>query len=161
MTKRKQIHGDDRRRLMSYVAVTDSCWNWTGRVANSGYGQMSVGGRANLKMKYAHRLSYEMNVGDIPEGMFVCHTCDNKLCVNPSHLFIGTPKENTADGMKKGRIKRVKSSKLKEPQVLDIYASQEPHVLIAKKYGVSETIVREIRNGRKWWHLTGAPRGLG
>lgn len=157
MSKKNQIHGDDDRRFWSYVSVGGGCWNWLGTTSNSGYGMLGVGGRKNFKMKYAHRISYEKHFGEIPHGMYVCHTCDNKLCVNPAHLWLGTPKENTGDGIAKGRIKRIISSKLTPDQVLEIHASTERGYLLARKYGCSQSIVSQIRYGVRWEGITGGP----
>jgi hypothetical protein len=83
------------------------CWVWTGSVVGYGYGQIKVNGR-QLK---THRYVYEQLVGDIPDGMFVCHKCDNPPCCNPDHLFLGTPRDNTQDMVQKGRRVDVNSTK--------------------------------------------------
>lgn len=82
------------------VSKTEGCWNWTGcKVVHGGYGQIS----RNNKMMLAHRASYEIHFGKIPDGMDVLHTCDNPACVNPSHLWYGTHTDNMRDKVRKGR----------------------------------------------------------
>ncbi|MBG8552331.1 HNH endonuclease signature motif containing protein [Hymenobacter guriensis] len=76
------------------------CWIWTASLINSGYGRLGIG---RHKKVLAHRLSYEMKNGPIPEGLLVLHSCDNRQCVNPSHLSLGTVSENTKDMLVKGR----------------------------------------------------------
>lgn len=80
------------------------CWKWKGHHFQSGYGHYSF----HQKAYRSHRVSFFICNGEIPEGMIVCHKCDNPGCVNPQHLFLGTPKDNTHDMMKKGRLVRTR-----------------------------------------------------
>ena len=86
------------------ISGEDECWEWTGARDRGGYGSFTHKG-VTLK---AHRVSWvEFNKKEVPSGLYVCHSCDNRLCVNPAHLWIGTAKDNTQDMMKKGRhVKR-------------------------------------------------------
>jgi hypothetical protein len=88
-------------RLRANVIVTaDGCWEWQRYRLQTGYGRMTV----DHRMANAHRVSYELFVGPIPLGMFLCHHCDNPPCCNPEHLFVGTPLDNTLDAKAKGRL---------------------------------------------------------
>jgi hypothetical protein len=133
------------------------CWHFTGSIAYNGYGQFKFNG----KIIKAHRFSYELNKGPIPDGMCILHACDNRLCVNPDHLSIGTQRDNVYDMINKNRKAIQKGSlngmsKLTEDQVKLIkrrIASGEKQVNLAKEYGVNKSQITEIKIGRTWAHV--------
>lgn len=106
-----------KEKFLKYVDKTDTCWLWTGSTLTSGYGQ-AVRPDASERWKVgkpvqegAHRVSYKIFIGDIPKGKLVRHSCDNKMCVNPEHLSVGTQVDNMADyGMSEYASKRKRNS---------------------------------------------------
>jgi hypothetical protein len=139
----------------------EECWVWTGAINNCGYGQYCPEGH---KLKLAHRIAWEAHNGEIPQGMNVLHSCDNRICVNPFHLFLGTQAENMRDMKNKGRAKlpphhfgeTAPTAKLKEQQVIFIKQQLTKGVskkILADIFKVSETLIRYIECGRKWKHL--------
>jgi len=98
--------------------IENGCWNWMSALrGKSGYGAFKVNG----KCVDAHRFSFMLNKGDIPNGLYVCHKCDNRKCVNPEHLFLGSAKDNHQDGMNKGRIVPPANEQLKKHPSLGAY----------------------------------------
>lgn len=98
-------------RFLSKVMMLAGCWLWCGAKTRGGYGHFRRKIDGVWKMYKAHRYSYEMHIGSIPENQLVCHSCDNPECVNPGHLYVGSDKQNTQDMMKKGRWKMIRNPK--------------------------------------------------
>lgn len=134
----------------------NGCLLWTGARYNGRYGRIWFGGKDQL----AHRVAYEMAYGPIPEGMLVCHTCDVETCVEPSHLFLGTPQDNMTDKVKKKRHRSPKgidhgNSRLTEKDVMLIFQDDRPQRIIAEHYGIARPLVSMIKTGKRWSHVTG------
>lgn len=146
-------------RFWSKVIKTDTCWLWTGYVD---YNRSNHYGTFYIKRKpfAAHRVSYELEYGPIPENYNVGHSCDNPSCVRPSHLFICTQGENLRDACKKGRMHQGEDcyiSKLTESDVLAIRRRFKPwrctHRQLSIEYGVSIGTIRDILDRKTWRHL--------
>jgi len=140
-------------KLQQYIPITESgCHIWLGGVDKDGYGKI----QNNKKHLRAHRVSYEFYVGIIPEGMLVRHTCDIPSCINPTHLLVGTPRDNSQDSLQRLRnyvgIKNARAI-LTEEQVSEIKNSHLKVNYFMRKYNISRTAVRSIRIGRSWSHL--------
>lgn len=150
------------KRFWDKVDRTENCWVWIASTDSKGYGQFMSGSRKNAdrKLKRAHRVAYELTIGDIPEGLELLHTCDNKLCVNPSHLRPGTHADNMRDMSQKDRSPRgVKQGRviLTEAEVLEIRATYIPKVIslrdLARRYGVNKSTIQLIVTGKNWSHI--------
>ena len=143
---------DPSKQFFAYVEVdlSTKCWNWTGHIHKTGYGV--------YRSESAHRFSFEQSFGAIPDGMMALHRCDNRRCVNPAHLFIGTAKDNSDDMYAKGRARPARgediaSSKLTSAEVLAIREDALVAKEIASKYGISRTLVYLIRKKKVWAHV--------
>lgn len=142
-------------RFWEYVKKTDSCWEWKGPIMKVGYGCFSI----NNRPYYAHRFSYEVHIGKIPKNKLVCHSCDNRKCVNPDHFFLGSHKENTADMIIKNRnCKGVKMSthKLNEEDVMKIKSLRKEGKFyreLGEMFGVSYSVARRICLNKTWKHI--------
>lgn len=132
----------------------DGCWAWTGSKKKHGYGTVVRNG----KTLRAHRYAFELAFGPIPPGMCVCHHCDNRACVRPDHLFLGTQADNMADMVRKGRSVGSRNSKLTTEAVRQIRArlSVEPSLTyraLALEYGVSISTIQAAYQLWTWRHV--------
>lgn len=130
------------------------CWMWTAATVHGGYGHLGIKGRG--KTIRAHRFSYQHFIGPIPDGIDICHRCDRPGCVNPEHLFAGTPKENTEDARRKNRLavgSRLPQAKLTEADVRAIRSDSRPQSVIAKEYGIAQSSISFIKSRRNWAHV--------
>lgn len=142
-----------RNRFMANVEVRPGeCWLWQASTVAGGYGQIRILG----EYYRATRVAYEMFCGPIGPGRMVCHTCDTPQCVNPQHLWLGSAKDNGRDAARKGRTvrgSRVNTAKLTERDVVAIRAAGGTQAAIAARFGVSRSLVGQIRAGVVWKHV--------
>ncbi len=169
-------------KLLKNVKKENQCWLWCGGILKNGYGKLKFNG----KSLSVHRVSYELFKGKIPEGLCICHNCpggDNKACVNPDHLWIGSAKQNSSDAKEKGRyigkgstgrtlseetrrkisqshadFKGEKScrSKLKDSDVYEIRELLKENLSLREiglRYGVSKHAISNIKANRRWSHI--------
>lgn len=130
-----------------------NCWEWTGHRDRTGHAKMKDD---HQKSAGVHRVAYEAAFGPIPEGVFVCHRCDNGACVRPSHLFLGDQDANMKDMSVKGRAARGEKNfraKLSEADIRAIRRDHRTNVAIGSQYGVSPPTISKIKWGRLWAHV--------
>lgn len=156
-----------QRRMDKYTSKKskDLCWEWRGTLNDQGYAKLNIGGRKGLYAR-ASRISYYLTYGAFDEELFICHTCDNPACVNPNHLFLGTPKDNNDDKYNKGREvdppilngEDHGNHKLTQKEVLEIYDSTLDMKSLALLYRVTTTTIHRILTGKTWKHLNLIPK---
>lgn len=133
-----------RVKKLSY----SECWVWTGAISMQGYGLVT----RDKKHTSSHRIAWELQYGPIPDGMCVCHHCDNRKCCNPNHLFLGTNEDNMRDMYQKNRHAKYKERKLTNAQVGNIVRQHTVEKIsqreLASIYGVNRTTIARIIQGR-------------
>ena len=124
----------------------NECWNWIGTIINNGYGQFRYSTKERMS---AHRYSYILHFGHIPDGMFICHKCDNPACVNPSHLFLGTHQDNETDKLTKCR----NFHKLTYEQAREIKFGNASSKELSARFNIGTRNINHIRSGYTWKHI--------
>lgn len=142
-----------RRRLdrNAFKFGPDKCWVWVGLAVNDdGYGRFGIQPPEGPQVKFgAHRVAWVVNKGPIPEGLHVLHHCDNRACINPDHMFLGTHQDNMDDKTRKGRHP-LKRQALTAKTAAAIRSDPRPHLQIAKSFRVSRTTVILVKQGKTW-----------
>jgi hypothetical protein len=137
------------------VGEPDECWEWQAARSPNGYGVTHWTGRS----EQAHRIAFFLSGGYLPQGMQVCHACDNKPCCNPKHLFLGTPKENMLDAIHKDRLARGErnaEAKFTPDQIQQIrqdHSAGKSQRQLAKESGVYQSTIRRIVIRETWNHI--------
>lgn len=146
-----------KTRLLSKAAWVGECLVWNGGMGSGGYGTFHFNGRNQS----AHRVSYQIHKGEIPAGMVVMHSCDNRRCINPAHLSIGTSKGNAADMNQKGRNRQVAgtkhhAAKLTPEIAAEIrrryrpYCRKDGSSALAREFGITQGAVHAVIRGVTW-----------
>jgi len=149
MTRRPSLE----ERFWNKAQKGDGCWEWQASVTNRGYGRFTD---RSHHTSAAHRIAWELTNGPIPDGLFVCHHCDNPKCVNPAHLFLGTNIDNVRDMESKGRKlqgEQLGQARLTSKEVLSIRARLDGGASsrdVAADFGLGRSTVRHIGARRTW-----------
>jgi hypothetical protein len=160
-TLQVQYHGlNEYQRLFKRIVVgkRDECWPWTGSVMKEGWhGQWRT---ASGEIEPTHRAAWRLMKGEIPEGLCVLHKCDNPICLNPLHLFLGTQSDNALDMWEKRRARPGVSkgeqhgcAKITVDIVREIRESKESGVALAARFGLATTTICDVRKRRTWKHI--------
>jgi hypothetical protein len=165
-------------KLLNRKKEINGCWEWQGKISKNGYGYI----QHKKKHMLTHRTSYETFIENIPFGLCVCHKCDNKKCINPEHLFLGTHKDNIQDAKEKGRLPDQRGRKHSEETLKKLKLRRRPdkrgekHHLckltekdvkeirellklnfkqkeIGCRYGVDQSVISQIKHKKSWAHI--------
>ena len=157
---RRFIHGHQGRKAHDprdrAIRSPTGCLEWQGALTKAGYGHASFEGR----LQQCHRIVWQIVYGPIPDGKLVCHSCDNRRCIEPGHLFLGDQADNVADMWAKGRGRtwrgrgeQMPAAKLTEADVVAIRGDTRTQVVIAAQYGVSQAVVSAVKRRKTWAHV--------
>ena len=141
---------DVAERFWAKVDKSGDCWLWTGALLKTGYGCIRIAHKAIR----AHRAAYELSVGPLPKGALLRHTCDNPRCVNPAHLLLGDKRLNMKDALERGQHRcgeRDPTAKLSNQNVIEIrdaLARGETGRALARRFGVAESVISQIKTGK-------------
>jgi HNH endonuclease len=156
-----------KRKLLDRSYIVDpktGCWNWNGARTGSGYGAVSFKSSKGQAGVLAHRAAYQLLVGSVGD-LHVCHRCDNKLCINPEHLFLGSQSENIVDMFTKGRgvdnrgerhgMRKLTDEKVREIRRLDALGeiNQGRKAYLVRRFGASYMTIYNAAKGNTWKHL--------
>jgi hypothetical protein len=142
--------------LLARCRKEGECLIFWGKPKSDGYGHLWD--TRKKKVRYVHRIAWELASGPIPNGMLVLHRCDNRPCCNPKHLFLGTHADNVRDMLAKKRGpwgEKNANARLTAKQVLEIYHSKERNHILAERYDMRSSTISFIKHGYRWSHVTG------
>jgi len=152
-TKNRMAKANKQKKEVKWAVDEWGCWNCTSHMVGLKYPRMSRNGRVTS----IARFMFEKKFGITSKELFICHKCDNPFCINPDHLFLGTLQENKRDEVNKNRQAKGEKNgnhKLSQEQAMEIFNSKERTSILAKKYCVCKDIIKRIRNGRIWKHIS-------